>query len=81
MKFWLTWQSCAQGNASLLAEVMVWSSRCVVLAKGFVGEQGELVRARNTVFPFPLDLQDTVCYSSHTASLAICHRNRKHFDT
>lgn len=81
MKFWLTWQSSAHGDANLPTEVTAWSSRCVLVAKGFDGEQGELVRARSTVLPFPLDLQDTVYYSSRTASLAICHQNRKHFDT
>ena len=31
---------------------------------------------------FSLDLQDTVSFkSSHSASLAICHQNRKNFDT
>lgn len=46
------------------------------------GEQGEMVRARSTFLPFSLDLQDAVSFkSSHSASLAICHQNRKNLDT
>lgn len=46
------------------------------------GEQGEMVRARSAFLPFSLDLQDVVSFkSSRSASLDICHQNRRHFDT